>query len=93
MLYHKNGEMSGTGATRGGAVARQPPQHNVNAPDPIIINETPIKMATITCTAMVQWSNGADLKEETIQVAPPKAGEVRVKILASGASQSTHQDT
>ena len=39
---------------------------------------------TITCTAMVQWENGGDLVEETIQVAPPKAGEVRVKILASG---------
>jgi S-(hydroxymethyl)glutathione dehydrogenase/alcohol dehydrogenase len=33
---------------------------------------------------MVQWENGADLVEETIQVAPPKAGQVRVKILASG---------
>lgn len=38
----------------------------------------------ITCKAMVQWSKGADLVEETIQVAPPKAGEARVKILASG---------
>ena len=33
---------------------------------------------------MVQWENGGDLKEETIQVAPPKAGEVRVKVVASG---------
>lgn len=41
-------------------------------------------MATITCKAMVQWENGADLVEETIQVAPPKAGEVRLKVLASG---------
>lgn len=38
----------------------------------------------ITCLAMVQWSNGADLVEETIQVQPPKAGEVRIKILGSG---------
>lgn len=38
----------------------------------------------ITCKAMVQWENGADLKEETIQVGAPMAGEVRVKILASG---------
>jgi hypothetical protein len=37
----------------------------------------------ITCKAMVQWENGADLVEETIQVAPPKAGEVRVKIVGS----------
>ncbi len=33
---------------------------------------------------MVQWENGGELKEETIQVEPPRAGEVRVKILASG---------
>jgi len=38
----------------------------------------------ITCKAMVQWEKGADLKEESIQVAPPKKGEVRVKVLASG---------
>ena len=38
----------------------------------------------ITCKAMVQWENGADLVEETIQVGAPRAGEVRVKILASG---------
>ena len=30
------------------------------------------------------WTKGADLVEETIQVAPPKAGEVRIKILGSG---------
>ncbi len=33
---------------------------------------------------MVMWTKGADLVEETIQVAPPKAGEVRIKILGSG---------
>ncbi len=33
---------------------------------------------------MVQWENGGDLKEETITVAAPAAGQVRVKILASG---------
>lgn len=38
----------------------------------------------ITCKAMVQWVKGGDLTEETIQVDPPKAGEVRVKIVASG---------
>lgn len=38
----------------------------------------------ITCKAMVQWENGADLVEETIQVGAPQKGEVRVKILASG---------
>lgn len=38
----------------------------------------------IKCKAMVQWENGADLVEETVTVAPPKRGEVRVKVLASG---------
>jgi len=38
----------------------------------------------IQCKAMVQWENGADLKEETVTVAPPKRGEARIKILASG---------
>jgi S-(hydroxymethyl)glutathione dehydrogenase/alcohol dehydrogenase len=33
---------------------------------------------------MVQWENGGDLIEETVQVEPPKRGEVRVKILGSG---------
>lgn len=47
---------------------------------------------TITCTAMVQWEKGADLKEETIQVAPPKAGEVRVKVLASGVCHTDYSE-
>jgi len=38
----------------------------------------------ITCRAALMWENGADLVVETIQVAPPRAGEVRIKILASG---------
>jgi S-(hydroxymethyl)glutathione dehydrogenase/alcohol dehydrogenase len=42
------------------------------------------KSRVITCKAMVQWANGADLVEETIQVAHPKKGEVRIKVLASG---------
>lgn len=42
------------------------------------------KADVITCKAMVMWENGADLVEETIQVGPPRKGEVRVKILGSG---------
>lgn len=38
----------------------------------------------VTCKAMVQWENGGDLIEETIQVDPPKRGEVRIKILGCG---------
>ncbi|WP_252735736.1 S-(hydroxymethyl)glutathione dehydrogenase/class III alcohol dehydrogenase [Aestuariibacter sp. A3R04] len=39
---------------------------------------------TITCKAAVAWKAGAPLSIEDVQVAPPKAGEVRIKILATG---------
>lgn len=38
----------------------------------------------ITCRAAVVWSLGEKLKIETIQVDPPKIGEVRIKIVATG---------
>ncbi|MFM2486083.1 S-(hydroxymethyl)glutathione dehydrogenase/class III alcohol dehydrogenase [Celerinatantimonas yamalensis] len=38
----------------------------------------------IICQAAVAWEAGAPLKIETVTVAPPKAGEVRIKVLASG---------
>ena len=38
----------------------------------------------ITCKAAVAWAAKDPLTIEEIQVAPPKAGEVRVKILATG---------
>jgi S-(hydroxymethyl)glutathione dehydrogenase/alcohol dehydrogenase len=38
----------------------------------------------IKCRAAVAWEAGKDLSIEDIEVAPPKAGEVRVKIVASG---------
>ncbi|WP_028115190.1 S-(hydroxymethyl)glutathione dehydrogenase/class III alcohol dehydrogenase [Ferrimonas senticii] len=38
----------------------------------------------IQCKAMVAWAAGQPLKEEIVEVAPPKAGEVRVKIMATG---------
>lgn len=38
----------------------------------------------ITCKAAVAWEPKKPLSIETIEVAPPKAGEVRVKITASG---------
>jgi S-(hydroxymethyl)glutathione dehydrogenase/alcohol dehydrogenase len=37
----------------------------------------------ITCKAIVAWGPKEDLKIETIEVAPPKAHEVRIKILFS----------
>ena len=41
-------------------------------------------METIQSRAMVAWAPGEPLKEETIDVAPPKKGEVRVRIVATG---------
>lgn len=38
----------------------------------------------IECKAAVAWAAKEPLSIETIQVAPPKAGEVRIKILATG---------
>jgi len=38
----------------------------------------------ITCKAAVCWSSNEPLVIEDVEVAPPKAGEVRVKILYSG---------
>jgi S-(hydroxymethyl)glutathione dehydrogenase / alcohol dehydrogenase len=39
---------------------------------------------TITCKAAVCWGAGEDLVLEDIQVAPPKANEVRIRILYTG---------
>eukprot|EP01132_Coremiostelium_polycephalum_P002029 gene2029-2497_t len=39
---------------------------------------------TITCKAAVCWEAKTDLVIEDVEVEPPKAGEVRVKILATG---------
>ena len=35
-------------------------------------------MSVITCKAMVAWAAKEELRLETIEVAPPKAGEVSV---------------
>ncbi len=39
---------------------------------------------TITCKAAIAWEAGKPLSIEDVQVAPPKAGEVRVRIVATG---------
>ncbi|WP_033070559.1 S-(hydroxymethyl)glutathione dehydrogenase/class III alcohol dehydrogenase [Thalassospira australica] len=39
---------------------------------------------TITCKAAIAWEAGKPLSIEEVQVALPKAGEVRVKIVATG---------
>jgi S-(hydroxymethyl)glutathione dehydrogenase/alcohol dehydrogenase len=38
----------------------------------------------ITCKAAIAWEAAKPLVIETIEVAPPKEGEVRIKVLASG---------
>ena len=39
---------------------------------------------TITCRAAIAWEAGKPLSVEEVQVAPPKAGEVRIRIVATG---------
>uniref|UniRef100_A0A672YQ56 S-(hydroxymethyl)glutathione dehydrogenase n=1 Tax=Sphaeramia orbicularis TaxID=375764 RepID=A0A672YQ56_9TELE len=41
-------------------------------------------LQVITCRAAVAWEAGKPLVMEEVQVAPPKAGEVRLKIVATG---------
>lgn len=43
---------------------------------------------TITCRAAVAWEPKKPLGIETVEVAPPKAGEVRFKVVANGACHS-----
>lgn len=44
----------------------------------------------ITCKAAVAWEAGKPLSLETVEVGPPKAGEVRVKVEYTGLC---HTDT
>ncbi|WP_299595381.1 S-(hydroxymethyl)glutathione dehydrogenase/class III alcohol dehydrogenase [uncultured Microbulbifer sp.] len=39
---------------------------------------------TIKCKAAVAWKAGAPLSIEDVEVAPPQAGEVRIKLIATG---------
>ncbi|WP_078084906.1 S-(hydroxymethyl)glutathione dehydrogenase/class III alcohol dehydrogenase [Microbulbifer mangrovi] len=39
---------------------------------------------TIKCKAAVAWKAGVPLSIEDVEVAPPKAGEVRIKLMATG---------
>lgn len=49
-----------------------------------LTEDKPMTAEAITCRAAVAWAAGEPLKIEQVLVAPPKAGEVRVKIIASG---------
>ena len=42
----------------------------------------------IQCKAAVAWEAGKDLVIEDIEVAPPKAHEVRIRILHTGANSA-----
>ncbi|NXD45552.1 ADH1 dehydrogenase, partial [Copsychus sechellarum] len=42
----------------------------------------------IKCRAAVAWAPGKPLSVEDVEVAPPKAGEVRIKIVATGICHS-----
>lgn len=46
---------------------------------------------TITCKAAVAWEAGKDLSIEDIEVAPPKAHEVRIEIYYTGVCHTGQQ--
>lgn len=48
-------------------------------------------MSDIECRAAVAWEAGKPLSIETVTVAPPKAGEVRIKVLATGVCHTDAQ--
>lgn len=43
----------------------------------------------ITCKAAVCWAAGEELKIEDVEVAPPRAHEVRIHILHTGEHRSS----
>lgn len=45
---------------------------------------SPTSGKPIQCKAAIVWNAGEDLKVEDIEVAPPKAHEVRIRILHTG---------
>lgn len=55
------------------------------------MTETETVGKVITCKAAVCWGAGEPLKIENVEVAPPRAHEVRIKILYTGPSQSVIQ--
>lgn len=44
----------------------------------------------ITCRAAIAWATNSPLSIEDVQVEPPKAGEVRIKLTSSGICGSDH---
>ena len=56
----------------------------LRSPTHIAMSDTAGKV--IKCKAAVCWGAGEPLKIEEVEVAPPQAHEVRIKILYTGAS-------
>jgi S-(hydroxymethyl)glutathione dehydrogenase / alcohol dehydrogenase len=48
------------------------------------VSLTAIASQTITCKAAVAWEAGKELSLEDVEVAPPKAHEVRIEIYYTG---------
>lgn len=44
----------------------------------------PLTAQTITCKAAIAWGAGQELSYEDVEVAPPRAHEVRIKIHYTG---------
>ena len=55
----------------------------MSCPDHILQNFKATEGKTITCSAAVAWAAKEPLEVTEIRVAPPKAGEVRVKVIAN----------
>lgn len=57
---------------------------SVSTPTPPLFKRLFTEGKPIKCKAAVAYNKGQDLTIETIEVAPPKANEVRIKMIATG---------
>lgn len=58
-----------------------------------MIRETDaIVLQTITCKAAVAWEAGKDLSIENVEVAPPRAHEVRIEVHYTGVCHTGTTD-
>ena len=58
--------------------------HANSAPHPLPSRQLLKLPQTITCKAAIAWGPGQELSYEDIEVAPPRAHEVRIKIHYTG---------
>ncbi len=79
---HHNGINSGKGKRYDpNATPQCVPHGAVTAPVPTLTNSD---LQTITCKAAIAWGPGQELSYEDVEVAPPKAHEVRIQIAYTG---------